>query len=135
MRLDVEARKAIQDASSADVIRALRALRSFGPHSFAILTSGDGSYIQVAGGGQTCAIEVRNASNGRQYRACQFEPHPLFPDGTLLAFGAGKLVLQGDEWFTAGQAATVLIEFLGGAVLPTSVPSWRDVTELMSMSR
>ena len=128
MRLDVEGKLTVQDASGVDIARALGALRSSGPHSFAILSSDGGSYIQVAGGSQTCAIEVRDATTGRHYRAHQCQPHPVFPDGTKLAFGAGTVVLQGDEWFTAAQATLVLIEFLGGELLPASAPGWRDVT-------
>lgn len=131
MHLDVEGKQTIQDASDADIARALGALRSSGPHSFAILSSVGGSYIQVAGGSQTCVIEVRDATSGRHYRAHQLRPHSVFPDGTKLAFGAGTVVLQGDEWFTVAQAAPILVEFLGGELLPTSAPGWRDVTGLI----
>lgn len=131
MRLDVEGKQAIQDASDADIARALGALRSSGPHSFMTLSSGGGSYIQVAGGSQTCVIEVRDATTGRHYRAHQFQPHPVFPDGTKLTFGAGTVVLQGDEWFTVAQATSLLINFLGGELLPASAPGWRDVTDLI----
>lgn len=131
MHLDVEGKRAIQDASDADIVRTLAALRSYGPHSFAILSSGGGSYIQVAGGSQTCVIEVRDVTTGRHYRAHQSQPHPVFPDGTKLAFGAGTVVLQGDEWFSAAQATQVLIEFRGGELLPSSAPGWRDVTDLI----
>jgi hypothetical protein len=63
--------------------------------------------------------------------ATRFQPHPAFPDGTKLAFGAGTVVLQGDEWFTAAQATPVLIEFLGGELLPASAPGCRDATDLI----
>lgn len=131
MRLEVEGTQAIQEASDEDIARALGVLRSAGPHSFATLSSDGGSYIQVAGGSQTCVIEVRDATTGTHYRAHQIRPHPIFPDGTKLAFGAGTVVLQGDEWFTTMQAAPILIEFLGGELLPPSAPGWRDVTGLI----
>jgi hypothetical protein len=131
VHLDVEGKHTIQDASDADIVRALGALRSSGPHSFATLSSEGGSYIQVAGGSQTCVIEVRDASTGTHYRAHQSQPHPVFPDGTELAFGAGTVVLQGDEWFTAVQATAVLIEFRSGVLLPTSAPGWRNVTDVV----
>jgi hypothetical protein len=131
MRLDVEGKKTIQDASDGDISRALATLRSSGPHSFATLSSDGGSYIQVAGGSQACAIEVRDAATGRHYRAHQHQPHLIFPDGTKLAFGAGTVVLQGDEWFTTMQAAPIFMEFLGGELLPPSAPGWRDVTGLI----
>lgn len=131
MHLDVEGKHTIQDANDADIARALRALRSFGPHSFTTLSSEGGSYIQVAGGSQTCVIEVRDVSTGKHYRAHQSRPHPVFPDGTKLVFGAGTVVLQGDEWFTAAQATAVLIEFRGGVLLPTSAPGWRNVTDVV----
>lgn len=131
MRLDVEGKHAIQDPNDADITRALAVLRSSGPNSFAILSSGDGSYIQAAGGSQTCVIEVRDVSTGRHYRAHQSQPHPVFPDGTKLAFGAGDLVLQSDEWFTVAQATMAFIEFRSGVLLPTLAPGWRDVTGLV----
>ena len=131
MHLDVEGRHTIQDASDADIARALQTLRSSGPHSFAILSSESGSYVQVAGGSQTCVIEVRDVATGRHYRAHQSQPHPVFSDGTKLAFGAGTVVLQGDEWFTAAQATSVLTEFRAGVLLPTAAPGWRDVTEVI----
>lgn len=97
MRLEVEGKQAIQDSTEAQIARAAGALRSSGPHSFALLSSESGCYIQVAGGSQTCVIEVREAVTGRHYRAHQLQPHPIFPDGTKLVFGAGTVVLQGDE--------------------------------------
>lgn len=129
MRLEVEGKQVVQEATEAQVSRAVGALRSSGPHSFAILSSDNGSYIQVAGGSQTCVIEVRDVSTGRHYRAYQIQPHPIFPDGTKLVFGAGTVVLQGDEWFTAAQAAPVLLQFRGGELLPSLAPGWRDVTD------
>lgn len=131
VRLEVEGRQDIQDATEAEVARAVVALRSSGPHSFAILSSESGSYIQVAGGSQTCVIEVRDAASGRHYRAHKLQPHSIFPDGTKLAFGAGTVVLQRDEWFTAAQAAPVLLQFRGGELLPSLAPGWRDVTDLI----
>jgi hypothetical protein len=128
VRLEMEKKPTIEAATVADIAKAIGAIRSFGPSSFAILSARDGSYIQVAGGGQTCAVEVRDAASGRHYRAHQTTQHPVFPDGTALMFGGGELILLGNEWFTSSQAVQLVLEFQQGQLLPTSASGWRDVT-------
>lgn len=57
MRLECEGKAPIDDVSSEKVCRAVKALKSFGPSSFASLTDERGDYLQVAGGGVTCMLE------------------------------------------------------------------------------
>lgn len=127
MRLEVEKKAPVDNVSEEKVRAAILALRSYGPSSFASLTDEEGNYLQVAGGGVTCMLERREASSGRHYRAYGEEPSKVYPDGTLLMFGGGKIALQADEWFTAPVVADAFLAFLNGQELPSSI-RWRDVT-------
>lgn len=128
MRLEVEKKQPIENVTDTKVTRAILALRSYGPSSFASLSDDKGNFLQVAGGGVTCMLERRDASSKRHYRAYNEERSKVFPDGTLLVFGGGKLPLQADEWFNAQVVVEVFLAFLNGRELPESI-RWRDVTD------
>jgi hypothetical protein len=129
MRLEVESRLPIDNATEAQVRTAVLGLRSYGPSSFASMTDEAGNYLQVAGGGVTCMLEMRDASARRHYRAYQDVDRPIHPDGTLLVFGGGEIPLKADEWFAAPMVADAFASFLKGEELPSSI-RWRDVTGL-----
>lgn len=129
MRLEVESRLPIDNATEAQVRTAVLGLRSYGPSSFASMTDEAGNYLQVAGGGVTCMLEMRDASARRHYRAYQDVYRPIHPDGTLLVFGGGEIPLRADEWFAAPMVADAFVSFLKGEELPSSI-RWRDVTSL-----
>lgn len=129
MRLEVEGRPPIDKATEAQVRSAVMALRSYGPSSFASLTDGSGNFVQVAGGGVTCMIEMRDASARRHYRAYHEIDKPIHPDGTLLVFGGGEIPLKADEWFSAPIVADVFVSFLKCERLPSTI-KWRDLTYL-----
>lgn len=129
MRLEVESRPPIDSATEAQVRTAVLGLRSYGPSSFASMTDEAGNYLQVAGGGVTCMLEMRDASARRHYRAYQDVDRPIHPDGTLLVFGGGEIPLKADEWFAAPMVADAFVSFLKGEELPSSI-RWRDVTSL-----
>jgi hypothetical protein len=129
MRLEVESRPPIDNATEAQVRTAVLGLRSYGPSSFASMTDEAGNYLQVAGGGVTCMLEMRDASTGRHYRAYHDVDRPTHPDGTLLVFGGGEIALRADEWFAAPLVADAFVSFLKGEKLPSSI-KWRDVTDL-----
>jgi len=95
------------------------------------LTDKEGNYLQVAGGGVTCMLERREAASGRHYRAYHDKPSTVFADGTILAFGGGKIPLAADEWFMAQIVADVFSAFLRGETLPSSI-QWRDMSEMFS---
>jgi hypothetical protein len=104
---------------------SILALRNHGRSSFATLADHRGAYLLAAGGGLTCMLERRDVDQGRTFRAFVDKPSKSFPDGTLLAFGAGQLQLLADEWLTSAQVADAFEAFLLGRPLPPTL-RWRD---------
>lgn len=129
MRLEIEGKPSIDNATEAQVRSTVLALRSYGPSSFASLTDESGNYLQVAGGGVTCMLEMRDASARRHYRAFQEVDRPIHPDGTLLVFGGGEIPLKADEWFAGPAVADAFVAFLKREKLPSSI-KWRDISDL-----
>ncbi len=76
----------------------LAKLCAYGESSYASLTSADGSYVQVAGGGAGCTVERHDSSAKKQYRAYTTTPVVSLPDGTELVFASGRIPLRHDEW-------------------------------------
>lgn len=129
MRLDIEGKASVENVTEKKVRSVIQALRSHGPSSFASLVDADGSYIQVAGGIITCALERREAATGRHFRAFHDTPSKIYPDGTSLMFGGGAIKLNANEWFTSGVVADAFCAFLRGEDSPGSV-HWRDISEI-----
>ena len=129
MRLEVEKRPAIENATAFDVRAAVADLRSYGPSSYASLTDAQGSYLQMAGGGVTCMLEWRDAVNRRHFRAHLDAPSKVFPDGTILTFGGGEVKLKNDEWLTASMVEAAFLAFLEGKPLPAAI-GWRDISAM-----
>jgi len=99
------------DAPSDHVLESrLLALKSHGRHPYAPLTDVQGNYLQVAGGGVTCMVERFDVSTSTRVRAFHDKPSPVFPDGTVLAFGASELRLKSDEWFHASAIVESLLQ-------------------------
>jgi hypothetical protein len=130
MKLEVEGRPTIENVSLGQLRSAIRALRSYGPTSYASLTDGSGNYLQVAGGGVTCMMEKRDTSIGRHFRAYQDKRNPVFADGTILAFGGGEIKLMSDEWFNSTDVEETFAAFLSVKELPPRV-KWRDMTDIL----
>jgi len=107
----------------------LLALKSYGRHSYASLTDAQGNYLQVAGGGVTCMVESFNVSTSKRLRAFHDKPSPVFPDGTVLAFGAGELRLKSDEWFHASAVVEIFLCFRHGRAYPDTV-HWRPALKI-----
>ena len=125
MRLDVENKPALEEITPRRLRARILALRSRGPSSFASLTDDRGNYLLAAGGGLTCMLERRDVDQGRTFRAFVDKPSKSYPDGSILAFGAGQLQLMADEWLTSAQVADAFEAFLLGRPLP-AVLHWRD---------
>ncbi|UBM07890.1 hypothetical protein [Cupriavidus metallidurans] len=98
MKFEIEGKVGISIPTPSQISRAVKSLRSYGPSSYASLTDESGSYVQVAGGGITCLVEHFDASTGTRSRAFHGKPNPVFPDGTILVFRAGKIPMRSDEW-------------------------------------
>lgn len=117
------------NAPSDEVLRKrLLALKSYGRHSYASLTDIRGNYVQVAGGGVTCMVESFDSATSTRLRAFHDKPSPVFPDGTVLAFGGGELRLKSDEWFHASAVVEIFQCFKHGRRYPDTV-HWRSVLE------
>ena len=129
MKFDVEGKATVVDPKVGQVSRALRALKSYGPSSYASLTDDYGRYVQVAGGGTTCMVEKYDPQSGECLRAFHDKPNPVYPDGTILSFRAGNLSMKSDEWFKADQVVEVFIAFLDDSEFPPYV-SWRRAPAL-----
>ena len=124
MKFEIEAKADISAPTPAQISRAIKSLRSYGPSSYASLTNESGSYVQIAGGGVTCMVEHFDASTGGRSRAFHGKPSSVFPDGTILAFRAGNIPMRSDEWFMSTQVIDIFLAFLSHASFPTYV-HWR----------
>ena len=129
MKFDVEGKLTIVDPKIVQVSRSLKALKSYGPSSYASLTDGYGRYVQVAGGGITCMVERFDPQSGERLRAFHDKPNPVYPDGTILSFRAGNLSMKSDEWFKSDQVVEIFTAFLNGSDFPAYV-SWRRAPDL-----
>ena len=127
MRLEVAGKPSLERLSDSKLRAAIATLRTYGPSSFASLTDKYGNAIHVAGGGDTCLLEFRDAVHQRHYRAYHGTPQAGRPDGTLLVFAGAEIPMQADEWFTADTVAQAFIQFLRSKRMPDCV-TWRDRT-------
>lgn len=69
-------------------------------------------------------LELFDAETNQRYRAFTDRSNPLKPDGTILDFGAGSLVLRSDEWLLAKGVVEAFLAFNDGASLPSFI-HWR----------
>lgn len=125
MIFECEGKPAIKDPKKVQILKVIRALKSYGPTSYASITDEkSGDYLQVAGGGVTCMLEMYRANSNARVRAFHEKANSVFPDGTLLIFGAGRIEMKSDEWFTSDKVAEMFCAFIEGAELPKDV-HWR----------
>jgi hypothetical protein len=124
MRLECEGKLPIENPKATQIKKAIGALRSYGPSSYASITASSGSYLQVGGGGVTCLLEFYQAETGKRFRAFGEKKNPAFPDGTLLVFRAGQIPMMSDEWIMAGKVADAFCCFAEGKELPKDI-HWR----------
>lgn len=124
MKFEIEGKTSISSPTEAQLSRAIKSLRSYGPSSYASLTKDSGSYVQIAGGGVTCMVEHFDADTGKRVRAFHDKPNPVFPDGTILAFRAGNIPMRSDEWFMSTQVIDIFFALLSNASFPANV-HWR----------
>lgn len=124
MILEQEGKKTVDNPTVNQIKKAISSLRSYGPSSFASITNSEGKYLQVAGGGITCMLELYDPETNQRFRAFSDKKNPAFPDGTLLVFGAGKLAMQSDEWFFADKVAEAFCNFSKEEPLPIDI-KWR----------
>lgn len=129
MRLDVEGKASVSNPTPAQIARAIRSLKSYGRSSYASLTNASGDYVQVAGGGVSCMVELFAVPTEVRSRAFHDKPSAARPDGTILVFGAGNLPMRSDEWFMANQVVEIFLAFHSNAPFPDYV-RWRPAPTL-----
>jgi len=133
MKLEVEGKPPLENVKAPQLRSTLKALRSYGPASYASLTDESGNYLQVAGGGVTCMMEKRDVAANRHFRAYQDKRSPVFADGSILAFSGGEIKLLADEWFTSADVEETFLAFLEGNPPPSRI-KWRDITDILQAS-
>lgn len=129
MKFDAESNATIVSPKVDQIKKVIKALKSYGPSSYASLTDEHGRYVQVAGGGITCMVERFDPQSGERLRAFHDKPNPVYPDGTILSFRAGNLSMKSDEWFKSDQVVEIFTAFLNGSEFPADV-SWRHAPDL-----
>lgn len=70
-------------------------------------------------------VERFEASTGTRLRAFHGKPNPIYPDGTILAFGAGELRMKSDEWFMSDAVIELFLRFLRCEPYPEQI-YWRS---------
>ncbi|WP_157969764.1 hypothetical protein [Pseudomonas huaxiensis] len=126
MKLEVENSPVVIGVNQAQLVRALKKLKSYGPSSFACIIDDDGSYVQVAGGRFTCFIERYDAKNKSLFRGYHSNSSTNFEDGSLLSFGAGRVQLKKDEWFNINDVIEVFSRFNQDQPMPENI-YWREI--------
>jgi hypothetical protein len=133
MILEVEKKQPVQVKKFAQVEKELRALKSYGPHSFASFTRGDGTYLQVAGGRVTCALELREQPEGRHFRAYLVGSSARSKTQQTLMFGGGMLQLEYDEVLFIDDVIVAFRAFFNSEPFPDEM-KWRDVSKIFRNS-
>jgi hypothetical protein len=128
MRLECEGKTPIENPKASQVRKIVSSLRSYGPSSYASITDLQGSYLQVAGGGVTCLLELYQVSTRERFRAFCDTKNKAFPNGTLLVFSAGEIAMQSDEWLVADKVSDAFCCFLEGKELPSDI-HWRPAPD------
>lgn len=129
MKFEVEGKASVSNPTPAQITRAIRSLKSYGRSSYASLTNESGNYVQVAGGGVSCMVELFDVTTEARSRAFHDKPNAARPDGTILVFGAGNLRMRSDEWFMANRVVEIFLAFHSAAPFPSYV-SWRPAPRL-----
>jgi hypothetical protein len=100
--------------------------------SFASLTAGDGSYVQVGGGPGLFVVERRDR-DGRHFRARQEPPVTRFDDGVTISFSGSTLAMANSEWFLLDQVVAIFSAFARGETISTV--HWQTLDENFARSR
>ena len=130
MRFTMESAKPIDNPTPMQLQKCLRKLKLAGKHEYAVLEDPDGNYVQVAGGGVACMLEMRRTQPLKHFRAFQDKHHPVFRDGTKLRFAGSEVTLSSNEWLTIDQVIEVFLGFHAGSPWPAWV-KWRDISDVV----
>lgn len=126
MTFEIEKNNPLKIEKFSQIEKKLRSLRSYGPRSFAILSKEDGSYIQVAGGGVTCVLELRDAKKNIQERAYLLQSRVPFSGEQTLVFGGGKITMDPNEILFIGDVIEVFKSFFYNKPFPENI-HWKKL--------
>lgn len=115
--------KDIQNPSAKQVAASLSKL-SGSKRSYSSLTDSDGSFIQMAGGGFSCCVELKESN--LLCRATQSKKIVPWNEVTILATTAGEFKLDPHEYFSIGQVLELFICFLESKPYPSNI-KWVDI--------
>jgi hypothetical protein len=127
MTFERENAKPVVNVSEAQLLRGLAQLKGVSACRFASLSREDGSYVQAGGGGMTCALEWRDATD-RQFRTFQDPPVVPWPGVTALPISGGSVRLRQAEFFHIGQVRDAFLAFFRREPFPEYI-RWRDITD------
>ncbi len=130
MLLEVEKKKPAQVHEFSKVEKVLRGLKSYGPQSYASLTKTDGSYLQVAGGGVSCVMEMREKPSDRHWRAYLEVAKVPFKGQQTLMFGGGHMTMEPDEVLFIEDVVAVFRAFFESKPFPKDI-KWRDMSQIV----
>lgn len=128
MILNVENKKPVHPQSFARIETALKALKSYGPSSFASLSDDSGAYVQVAGGPVSALLERRLSFDPHVMRAFLSEKRSPFEGIQTLVCGAGRILRAPDEILFLEDVLPVFRAFYEGSVMPSEV-KWRKIPD------
>jgi hypothetical protein len=123
VRIQWEAWPPNRQLSDATLRRYLGKKRG-GDLSHVILERGDGSYVQMLGGGVACCLEWRDTDRHAHYRAFLDPPKVPWREPSLL----DRMLLMPGEHLFVEDVVEAFCAFLAGRPFPDQI-HWRDVTE------
>jgi hypothetical protein len=131
MILEVEKKSPVAAKGFAKIEKELRALKSYGPHSFASLNKPDGSFVQVAGGRVTCVLEMREMPSAKLWRAYMDEPRVPFEGLQTLMFGGGRLEVDPGEILFIDDVVCAFKAFFLHQAFPDKI-KWRNMSGIFN---
>lgn len=123
MILERENTKAIENPTAKQVSASLMKL-SGSKRSFASLTSEDGSYIQMAGGGFSCCIETNIKCE--LSRASQSPKIVPWEESSIIPTSAGDVCVEPEEYFSIKQVVELFTCFLSKESYPENI-KWKVI--------
>ena len=111
MKFERENTKPLEDPTARQVEASLGKLKG-SQRSFARLIDDEGNFIQMAGGGFSCLIEI--VSGKIIKRASQEEPIVPWQETTTLSTTCGEFEMDPREYFSIDQVKEAFFRYLNG---------------------
>lgn len=127
MILTIENKKEKRVKSFFEIEKEVKKLKPYGKSSFAVLEK-ENSYIQVAGGGCTCAVEYcPSKKEGAIFRAYLKEKKVPFEGKQELFFGGGKVMLQPEEFLFSNDVVEAFKSYFDDVDFSDEI-KWREIS-------